>query len=211
MNITLDYIRSFRNGQTDAEIIGNAKQPGDEWFIDHHDTYAWYRAIGVAKQPQRILELGVRYGYSLLAMGAGSAKLEKIFGVDSEYDGIPSNAIAFSALKKAFPGIGISLLKEDTVNMRREIVYFATTEYGRPQPPYDIVHVDGNHSPEGLISELEIAESCIAADGWILVDDVDTHHVFKAAVEFTVMHEKNSLVIPTFHGMLLINMGSGNK
>lgn len=214
MNLDLDYIRSFRNGQTDAEIIGAAKQPGDEWFIDYHDTYAWYRAIGRAKNPSRILELGVRYGYALVAMAKGAMdnsmfvhgipiSIPVLTGIDSEFDGIASNEIARSNINWICPCYGIDcphrIIKIDTLVLDPLSI--------ADRAPFDIIHVDGNHSMVGIERELWIADTLIAADGWILVDDIDTPHVLNAALQFAVKQELNCVHIPTFHGMVVIPMG----
>ncbi len=214
MGIDLEYIRSFRNGQTDAEIIGDAKQSGDEWFVDHHDTYAWYRAIGRAKKPKSILELGVRYGYALIAMAKGAmsdnlSDMPVLYGIDSEFDGIPSNKIARGNIIRHVcfghgAGCPHKILKQDTQDTgetTRAILDHTSGVFG-------ITHVDGNHSPEGIRKELFLALMFTAYDGWILIDDIDTPHVFKAAVEFAAELEKNSVVIPTYHGMLLVDMGN---
>ncbi len=208
MSIDLNYIRGFRNDQTDAEIIGAAKQLGDEWFIDHHDTYAWYRAIGVAKQPKRILELGVRYGYALIAMTRGAMNddlnaMPVLTGIDSEFDGIESNAIAHrNIIHYVCYGHGAGcphkILKLDTQTMNPlELA---------DRAPFDIIHVDGNHSPAGIQKEIYIANALIDKSGWILVDDVDTPHVEKAALEFCAKNNIKPVFIPTFHGMLLLPM-----
>lgn len=200
-DLTLEYIASFRNGQTDAEIIGTAKQPGDEWFIDHHDTYAWYRAVAAAKRPERILELGVRYGYALLAMALGAGKTRPLLiGIDSEFDGIASNFIASKNLHM-YPH---EIIKVDTQNCLK-VTQYLTYETAQN---FDIIHVDGNHSPDGIKNELALAAAWIAPDGWILVDDIDTPHVLREALQFAVKHELNSVRIPTFHNMLLLDMGS---
>ncbi len=209
--ITLEYIRDFRNGQTDAEIIGQAKQPGDEWFIDHHDTYAWYRAVGAAKRPKNVLELGVRYAYALIAISSGAAarrdngyKLPRLVGVDSENDGLETNGIALENLLLNMRNAeSATIIKADTRNIRdtnREILY---RSYG----PFDIIHIDGDHSVNGVRNELSIADTWIAKDGWILVDDIDTQHVEKAALEFCAKNSIKPVFIPTFHGMLLLPMG----
>ncbi len=203
-SLTLDYIRGFRNGQTDAEIIGAAKQPGDEWFIDHHDTYGWYRAIGAAKEPKRILELGVRYGYALIAMARGAMNddlhaMPVLTGVDSEFDGIESNTIAHRNIIHCVcyghgAGCPHKILKLDTQILDPLSLV--------DRAPFDIIHVDGNHSVDGVQKELAIADALIAKDGWILVDDVDTPHVEKAALEFCARNSIKPVFIPTYHGML---------
>jgi hypothetical protein len=61
---TREKIESFKGTLTDVEIIGDARQPGDDW-LDKYDIYSWYHAIGAVHNPTSILEMGVRYGYAL--------------------------------------------------------------------------------------------------------------------------------------------------
>ena len=211
--MTLDDIAQFKC-LTDAEIIGNAKQPGDD-FVDTHDTYTWYRAIGIAKEPKCILELGVRYGYSLLALGIGAcachsnknlfgASLE-IVGIDAETDGIQSNRVAREYLRTVFPEADVWIPDYNTCNPGSVNAILGT---GLNKFPFDIVHVDGDHSETGIQNELVIAEQQIENDGWILIDDIDTPHIKAAADEFCSKLGITPLLIPTFHGLYLCDMGT---
>ena len=218
-NVTRDdLIKCLRRQDiTDANIIGNARQPGDN-FIDEHNTYTWYFAIGAAKRPQRILELGVRYGYALIAMGKGALEFNtpnlQLIGIDAEADGILSNGIAYKNIineicsiqthtvdKAAEPLCPHSIFRENTRNIDAVNASLRTID-GK----YDIVHVDADHSPDGIRAELTIARDWIAADGWILIDDIDTQHVKDIADDFCRNYDIIPLHIPTFHGMYLCNM-----
>lgn len=199
-DLTLDTIRERKHG-TDAEILEGFRQPGDDW-IDQHDTYTWYRAIAAIKRPKLILELGVRYGYAGVAMIRGamdSGYAASYTGVDAEMDGISSNDIACASLHKALwkPSASLSMFKQDTRHFKAGDTLIGNC---------DIVHIDGDHSPDGVIAELLIAETCVAPDGLILIDDVDCSHVKAAAIQFAQEYGIVPVLIPTFHGMYLIDM-----
>ena len=209
---TLEDISQFRRGLTDADIIGSAKQPGDD-FVDTHDTYTWYRAIGAAKVPASILELGVRYGYSLIALGKGACdagsdslgRCLKIVGIDAETDGVQSNRVARRYLRAVFPEADVWIPDYNTCNPGSVNAILGTS---LNKFPFDIVHVDGDHSETGIQNELVIAEQQIASDGWVLIDDIDTPHIKAVADEFCSKLGIIPLLIPTFHGLYLCDMGS---
>lgn len=214
-NITYERIDALRHGKSDTDIIGSAKQPGDD-FIDTHDTYSWYRAIGCAKAPQRILELGVRYGYAGIALitGARWAGIQDTLymGVDGEIDGIESNAIAEENLllasqisKNGGPGGSVKLVKENTHNVEK--VSAAIDGYGA----YDVIHVDGDHSPEGIKAELQIAKIWVKPNGLILVDDCDTTHVCAATLDLCEEFGLKPIMLPTIHQTAVIDMRKRSK
>lgn len=204
--LTLEYLSSLRQGLTDAQIIGSAKQPGDD-FVDVHETYTWYRAVGCARAPKSILELGVRYGYALIAIAKGSISSGVIspylVGVDSESDGISSNHIAIrNVTVECGDSVPLRIFRQSTQNI--SATGFAICSAGTAY--YDIVHVDGDHSHEGIQRELTLALAWIAPDGWILIDDIDTPHIKDAADKFCESRGIIPLHIPTFHGMYLVDM-----
>jgi predicted O-methyltransferase YrrM len=176
----------------DRAIVGRLAQPGDT-FLDTHQTYNWYFAIGATYEPKRIMEIGVRYGYSLLAMAKGARMRDPeaavmADGIDNEADGVASNQIAHDGI----------LLE---VGIEPWIIQKSSTEVLRaPFMPaidskFDIVHVDGDHSPEGVETELTLALRLVRKGGIILVDDMDTPHIAAAVkrrfgrwIEFPTIH-----------------------
>lgn len=201
--ITFERLAELRQGLTDAQIIGDAKQPGDD-FVDTHETYVWYHAIAAAKVPWCILEMGVRYGYSAIAMILGTrasdSRVNPIYiGLDNEYDGIPSNSIAHRNIYRN-AGVSNQVHSIDTGDIESVRLVVGPKIW-------DIVHVDGDHSEQGILNELTVAEKWVAADGLVLVDDIDTEHVRIAAEKFASKYGVIPMHIPTFHDMYLIDMG----
>ena len=197
-----DAITANRRG-TDRELLGAAVQKGDEWFVDGHNTYTWHRAIATTVRPSRVLELGIRYGYAGVALLQGSIAAgiaaPRYVGVDSEADGIPSNSIALRNLKSIDPTARI--LKVDTLDVKQ-----VNVELMKLRKVYDVVHVDGCHSVEGVQAELKIAETWARRDGFILIDDIDTSHIRDAAVAFGRNVGVLPIVLPTQHGLAVIDM-----
>jgi len=210
-NVTYQRIEAMLHGKTDAEIIGDARQPQDT-FVLEHTTYQWYRALACTKAPQRILELGVRYGYAGIAMIQGTRwagiHTTLYIGVDGEIDGVESNHIAEESLllasaisKNGGPGGSVKLVKADTNEVEK--VSAAIDGYGA----FDIIHVDGDHSEQGIKNELKLADIWIKPNGLIVVDDMDIPYVAKEVHELSVVrYGIEPILLPTFHGTAVIDM-----
>lgn len=204
--MNIETIRQHKPS-SDRLVVGSAAHPGDDWFIDGHDTYTWYTAIGYLVKPDRVLELGVRYGYAAIAILKGALAARTFHpdyvGIDSEADGIESNQIAIQSILRECPEVEGTIWRMDTsLEQTRDNVIMDTGARGR----FNIVHVDGNHSPEGAAAEMQIAGIATYWKGVILVDDIDCPHVKGIADIFCEMRGIVPLHIPTFHGMYLIDM-----
>jgi len=196
-------IRAALPSFTDTEIVAPAAQAEDTFLLGNL-TYRWYYAVGMAKAPRWILETGVKYGYSAIAMckGARQSGQEPVFvGIDAEADGITCNPIAKAALDSL--GIQHRIIRANT----RDV----DTVNASIEESFDIVHIDADHSPEGIAQELRIAEKFVSSTGLILVDDVDVAHVADPAAEFAASRGISILHLPTQHGVFVIDMNEANK
>lgn len=199
--LSIERIRALLHGKTDREII-LAPVASDTW-IDKYYIYPWYRAIGCATAPRLILELGVRYGYSAVALitGCNWAGVRPTYvGVDGHIDGVDSNSYALGYLNTM--DCNSAVLQADTRNVADVCAKIGQLELGL----YDLVHVDADHSPEGIINEIRIAKNFVKPDGVILIDDLDTPHVRRAADEFCATLGITPIEIPTHHGLYLVDM-----
>ncbi len=187
-------------GLRDNDILGTAAQPQDTW-VGQYDIYVWYYILGMLKRPQDILELGVRFGYGGVALSKGAMFCggEPFYiGVDSQADGIQSNQIAL-----------------DNLNFlsRRRIIQVDTSDHGvndaigKYYNLFDIVHVDGDHSEQGIQNELAIAARQIEPEGWILVDDILNGPIEKHTLAFCAERGITPIYLPTWARMILIDMG----
>ena len=155
-------------------VLGQIVQPQDlkeDWF-NNANYYDWYYSFGHYFKPKRILELGVRYGYSLACMTRGcldnKGEIEKVYGVDFDGEALK---ITKKAFQKAFKGVPIELLTQGT---------HGTTIEHTDGKPVDLVHVDASHSWH-VIGELEVAFNMVRSGGTIIIDDVgsfETHSDF---------------------------------
>ncbi len=199
----LDHLAGLLPPMTDAEIVGDARQPGDD-FLDTNNNYTWYYAVGDALRPRSILEFGVRYGYSAIAIlrgsGIGALYAVSYTGIDAEADGILSNDIALRAIKNyASPAEILRINTADAVGILEAI---------GTRSPFDLVHVDADHSENGIRTELQYALLAARPAGVILIDDIDAPHVRAEADRFCRKLGITPEFLPTFHGTYLVDLAS---
>lgn len=73
---------------------------------------------------------------------------------------------------------------------------------------YDFVHVDGNHSFEGCLHDLDL--SARLGRGWVLIDDTDhVPDVGRAVRAFVAERGLTRLFFPSFRGDCLIRLPGG--
>lgn len=147
-------------------------------------------------QPRVIAEIGVRAGYSALAMLLGAP--------EARYIGIEQNLGNFGGVR------GITERAVPTVlqGFNAEIRYRDSANLSMLAEEVDLFHIDGDHSYDGTMRDLELAWAC---SHYILVDDYDFIRSTQAAVDhFIVSHR---LVFPLcqalgdggFRGTMLIS------
>ncbi len=198
---------------TDLELLADVVHPDDkEWVGRPEPTYIFYSDVGsfVADecpgQPViSILEMGVRYGYSAVAMIQGIQARRKnahYIGIDVELDGVPSNDIA---------GGNIMMYAQSWDIYKVHTSDFMEIVHAMDSRKFDIVHVDGDHSVDGILNELGIALAYVKPSGFILVDDLDTPHVKAATLDLCEKLGIKPDLIPTYHGMHLIDMSERRK
>jgi hypothetical protein len=114
-------------------------------------------AVAESVRPAFIAEIGVRAGYSAYAM-LSAAPQARFLGIDngdpSYGDPVPSREHAVLLLAP-FPGV--------------ELVEADSRELDVLPPGIDLLHIDGDHSEEGCLSDLRLAHR--SGVRWIMVDD----------------------------------------
>lgn len=132
---------------------------------------AYYRhKFGVATmlQPKSILEIGVRAGYSATAFMLASPLCRLYRGIDPDggtWGGTGKFAHwAAEQLGERFPDVNLQLLFAGSQTAE-------ATSWAADHGPYDLVHVDGDHSYNGTMADLNLAWAVTAPGGWVYVDD----------------------------------------
>jgi predicted O-methyltransferase YrrM len=158
--------------------------------------YADYVKAGFKYKPKSILEIGVRFGYSGMALvyGAGLNGVKDVSytGLDDEGYIPGSNEKAKSFFAKFFPDCSVNIFKVNTV------------ENGFPEEvnkqTYDLIHVDGNHSVEGALKDMLGAWNILNPGGIMIVDDCTFWDVGQAINRFNPEGLKESFVVMNERG-----------
>jgi hypothetical protein len=153
----------------------------DDPVVLSDELRAWlnYRhEVTLRLAPERIVEIGVRAGYSAFAM-LSAAPSASWLGIDvrlPNYNFADFDAESRRVLAR-FPGV--EFLQADSTKMDLLPEEFQGA---------DVIHIDGDHSERGCRSDLELAQR--SGVRWALVDDVDfLPAVRRAVVSFVVEHD----------------------
>lgn len=170
------------------------RELGQEGYqhIGNGNAFEWKYAVAKYLQPKRILEIGVRYGYSFACFIMGSDDLEYAEGWDSELYVEGSNKIAVEAIRSLPKSLKTSVRKLDSSTV--------TALSDR----YDLIHIDSSHNYEICLADIR---KCAEMTKAILVDDTLTcRDDMQAVCDFCKDNERvKSLVhIPSHVGESLI-------
>ncbi|MGA2037797.1 MAG: methyltransferase domain-containing protein [Bryobacteraceae bacterium] len=161
----------------------------DEWVPYYRGKWAIARYL----QPARILEIGVRYGYSALAF-LNACPSARYLGIDLDSD-------LYGGAKGA-----IEWARSHTRDYKAEFIIADSQTFERfPGGDYDLIHVDGQQDDKGFLHDMEIA---LRQARYILVDGYFwTRDNFLSASEFLYCNKdliRFYGVIPGYAGDLLI-------
>jgi predicted O-methyltransferase YrrM len=127
--------------------------------IGNGNCFEWKYAIAKYLQPISILEIGVRYGYSMCAFIEGSDAIETVEGWDSEIYVPGSNDVAREAVRHCGHRPKVKLIRKDSA--------LADSIGGK----FDLVHIDSSHHYETCLRDLRLCHGSARA---VLVDDTMT-------------------------------------
>jgi len=123
----------------------------DEWVSYYRGKWAIARYL----QPKRILEIGVRYGYSAFAFLNACPS--------AQYTGIDLDADLYGGTQGA-----IDWARDHTRQHHTEFIIADSQKFDRfPGGDYDLIHIDGQQDQQGFLHDLEVA---IGQARYILVD-----------------------------------------
>lgn len=86
--------------KVDSQFFIEINQEQHKSYIKSGNYYENYYALSSYYQPKSILEIGVRYGYSLGSMISASNVIEKVTGIDNDEYSLGSLEIAKDNIKK---------------------------------------------------------------------------------------------------------------
>lgn len=155
----------------DAWVPDDPFQPDDAGHVERY--YATKAAITHWLRPHRVLEIGVRAGYSALAMHMG-CPMEMLYGYDADeggWGGVRGYAAHARATFTAWR-IEHSLTICDT--QLRSILAIGC----------QLAHVDGDHSYDGALHDITLCLRSGAA--YVVVDDYAFAATVRAAADYAV-------------------------
>ena len=134
------------------------------WFSSPRE-YPCYAALASILKPRSVLEIGVRFGYSLVAMLRGHIGIERIVGVDDEsYERGSMAGARENILATGYAG---------SLDLRA----CTSHEFFRAalaMDPFDLVHVDGDHTEVGAWRDVLEGWALLRPEGGVMVvDDYD--------------------------------------
>jgi len=155
--------------------------------------YEWYFSYAQTLRPRTILEIGVLYGYSSIAMIMGHPEIERLYLFDNGTYGVPI-AEAVAHIGRFFKG-KIIPAPQDTQKAAAL----------RLPEKIDLIHVDGDHSPRGLAHDLDLVLPHLASKGLIVADDVTNVPELRGiCMDFAAAKGLVGQYIPTFRGHILL-------
>jgi len=178
----------------DESFFFEKDDPNHREYLTGGNYYEIYYAISKYFNPKSILEIGVRFGYSLFTMISASDFIERAVGYDiDEYekDGLEKAKKEIETRLK--PGVELSLELKDSQSIS-ELDSF-----------YDIIHIDGDHSYGGKVHDLNLT---IGKSSVVIVDDY--YHVpavKKSVDEFIAINAKlikETTLIDSIRGTFII-------
>ncbi len=163
-------------------------------------AYAKY-LIASELRPCSVVEIGVRAGYSGWALCLGAGTTPSYYGIDSlgGLHGGTTDKRAWAHAK------GIVSLVAHGVTMLQ-----ASSHDVKALGPADLYHVDGDHSVEGALADVELCWAARSDRSTILVDDYDWEPMVRdAVVKFLQKTDCRWTYRPSLRGELLIASSSG--
>jgi predicted O-methyltransferase YrrM len=154
--------------------------------------YNYYYSYGAHFKPRTIFEIGVRAGYTGYFLLLGS-RAEKFRGIDLETYMLGSTGIALPLLKKVCSDVQITVGDSHKLTVLDHL--------------YDMIHIDGDHSYEGKIMDLELAINNLSPSGVVIVDDYNGaagEAVKRATDDFVNKYKLEMAIFPTLTGHAII-------
>jgi predicted O-methyltransferase YrrM len=188
-----EIIQAAEKSTYDFRVTAYPEDPLQHLFQEWLPYYRLKWAIARILQPESILEIGVRFGYSALAFLDASPSAHYV-GIDIDSPAFGGSVGAIDWAAKAFKKYNTEFVITDSTQLQRF-----------PGDRYDLIHIDGQQDGVGTIHDLTL--SVVQAD-YILVDGYFwSRQNFLSASEFLYRYRdliEFYAVIPGYAGELLI-------
>jgi hypothetical protein len=157
-------------------------------------------------KPNKIVELGSHAGFSTFAMGLALRDMKtagKIYAVDTwevdEHSGFYADEDVYQAFMYKRSALGL----EPTVFPLRMTFQQASEQI---TPPIDLLHVDGVHKFQSVLSDFRAFKHLLAPNALVLFHDVYTFFVGMRVFWALLSRRYPSYTIPYSHGLGIIQV-----
>lgn len=165
-----------------------------DWFIAPN-YYPYYAAIASVLEPRRVLEVGTRLGYALVAMLVGFPGVERVVSVDDESEEGASQTEAEANVRSLGYAGETDFLAADSLE-----ALDALAAYDR----FDLVHLDADVARDRVETAVRRAWQLLSPGGCLLVDDVSYIPGVGSAFEtarYSLRGSDYCTVLPTLRGL----------
>jgi 2-polyprenyl-3-methyl-5-hydroxy-6-metoxy-1,4-benzoquinol methylase len=177
----------------DFRLSANPQDPLKHLFSDWVSYYRLKWAIARVLKPERILEVGVRFGYSARAF-LEACPNAAYFGIDNDSEESGGEKGAIEWARRATEQFDANYLIADSQQLE---------EF--PGGPYDLIHIDGQQDGAGSIQDLRKA---LPKARHILFDGYFWNRTnFQHVSEFLYCHRdviESCVILPGYAGELII-------
>jgi predicted O-methyltransferase YrrM len=152
----LDTLRPYWESQN----TGGFMWPPVQNYYEHYAL--WASLI----KPGAILEIGIMYGWSVMAMLLGWPDIQDIVLIDSELYGIPvGDTKQRIADFCADQGIRVPRIHAIKMNTRQHTELALAGTFG-------LIHIDGEHSKEAVQNDIKLTAPYLSKYGTMIIDDI---------------------------------------
>jgi predicted O-methyltransferase YrrM len=177
----------------------------DDWLSadNYYPTYyAMFHTLATPGRKTRLLEIGVRTGYMGVVFARAARGASHYLGIDPNlylHNGLQLASATFKLLRSRLRDFEFTLLEGYSwdSDIQRSLIYSG---------PFDIIHIDGDHTLVGKLLDLALARHLVAQDGVIMVDDYDQHSIVSNAIKraMALGWYKEFAYIPTKRGLAVL-------
>jgi len=166
----------------------------DADYLNAFDYYPFLNALAKDLRAARVLEIGVRFGYSAVAFIYGNPVKEYVGLDDDLYDatGSAKSRENLTYLKNIQP-LDFALFKKNTQTLT-DLAFLDSRMF-------NFIHIDGDHSYEGALTDMKNFWNVLAIGGHMLVDDsIFYASVNKACFDFAGLIGEPCYNVKSFRG-----------
>jgi hypothetical protein len=165
----------------------------EEWLWSE-TLYPYYEMLSRLLKPLRVLEIGALQGFSLIALLRGYDYVESVYWIDNESYLDNSNQMCLENIDFYFTTFSN---KKELPDIKFFNNLQAFSKRSSEQQKFDIIHIDGEHTYEGKLRDLDFCFKL--KPKYLIVDDYYYHSCNCEAInQWAKTLELNFFVIDTY-------------